>query len=103
MYGYIRAASGDDAGDDEERAKRELAEYAAGEGFTLGRVFIESVRSSEPAFQAMLDALKRTEVKDVVVPSLWHFARTPGLQDAIRQRIEQETGARIWVARQQHR
>ena len=96
IYGYMRVVSGDEQDDEAQRIKRELAEYAAREGFTLDQVFTESITCSESAFYAMLEALERHEVKDIIVPSLWHFARLPGLQDAMRQHIEQETGARIY-------
>ncbi|MEW1719296.1 recombinase family protein [Streptomyces sp. NPDC093109] len=97
IYGYMRVVSGGEMDDESERAKEELAVYARREGFTLDQMFMENIWCSESAFYAMLDALKRHEVKDIIVPSLWHFARLPGLQDAMRQHVEQETGARIWV------
>ncbi|TDU06620.1 resolvase-like protein [Streptomyces sp. 846.5] len=103
IFGYLRVVSNDERDDEAERAKHELAEYAAREGFTLDQVFTEYIRRSESAFEAMLDALKRHDVKDIIVPSLWHFARLPGLQGAMRQHIEQETGARIWVVQGQRR
>ncbi|WP_116112889.1 MULTISPECIES: recombinase family protein [Amycolatopsis] len=103
IYGYMRVVISDEHEDDVQRIKRELAEYAEREGFTLDQVFTESARCAEPAFYAMLEALKRHEVKDIIVPSLWHFARLPGLQDAMRQHIEHETGARIWVVQGQRR
>jgi hypothetical protein len=97
IYGYMRIV-GDTAIDDEvARIQTELAAYARREGFTLDEVFAEKVSRSEPAFDCLIDALKRNDVRDIIVPSLWHFARLPGLQDAMRQHIEQETGARIWV------
>ncbi|MBT2411731.1 recombinase family protein [Streptomyces sp. ISL-12] len=97
IYGYMRLVSSDETDDETECVKRELVEYAAREGFALDRVFTECIRRSEPVFHVMLEALKRHEVKDILVPSLWHFARLPGLQNAMRQHIEQETGARVWV------
>ncbi|WKX09982.2 recombinase family protein [Streptomyces sp. NL15-2K] len=97
IYGYMRVVSSDEADDESERVKRELAQYAQREGFALDQVFTENIRCSESAFSVMLDALKHHEVKDIIVPSLWHFARLPGLQEAMTQHIEQETGARIWV------
>lgn len=101
IYGYLRVVADDIISDDTERIKRELSEYAVREGFALGDVFTENVRCSESAFCTMLAALKRTETKNVVIPSLWHFARLPGFQDAMRQHVEQETGARIWVVQGQ--
>ncbi|MBB6119711.1 recombinase family protein [Nocardiopsis algeriensis] len=84
-----------------QHVEQELAQHAAGEGFPLSQVFIEGATHAEPAFRTMLDALKRHGVKDVIVPSLWHFARLPGLQEAMREHIEHETGARIWVVQGQ--
>lgn len=97
MYGYMRCAAIGDEGDETERIRQELQTYAEREGFLLGHVFAEGVSSSESAFHKLLDTIKRTDVKNVIVPSLWHFARLPGLQNAMRQHIEHETGARIWV------
>ena len=103
MYGYLRLPSDDETDDDTERGKRELAEYAAREGFQLDQVFTETVTCSESAFDAMLARIQRTDVKNVIVPSLWHFARLPGLHDAMRRHVEQATEARIWVVQGRHR
>lgn len=97
IYGYMRVVGSGDHADEVQRVKRELAAYAEREGFSLDRVFTEDTNSSEPAFYTMLQALKRYDVKQIIVPSLWHFARLPGLQDAMRKHIEEETGARLWV------
>ncbi|WP_416982935.1 hypothetical protein [Streptomyces sp. T028] len=98
MYGYMRlAASGDDE-DESASIRRELATHAGREGFTLERVFVERLGADEEsAFFTLVDALKTTEIKHVIVPSLWHFARLPGLQAAMRDHIEREIGARLWV------
>ena len=101
IYGYMRVI-GDRATDDEIAGIRsELAVYAAREGFALDEVFAERMARSESAFSCMVDALKRNDVRDIIVPSLWHFARLPGLQDAMRRHIEHETGARVWVVQDQ--
>ncbi|MYZ37722.1 MULTISPECIES: recombinase family protein [unclassified Streptomyces] len=97
IYGYVRLAATDAESEETEGIKRELAAHAEREDFSLERVFIEHVRSIEPAFDAMIAALKCGNVRNVIVPSLWHFARLPGLQDAMRQHIEREIGARLWV------
>jgi hypothetical protein len=98
MYGYIRVAGNATVDAEIVRIQCELAEYASREGFALDQVFTETVGRSDPAFTGMIDALKRNDIKDIIVPSLWHFASLPGLQDAMRLHIERETGARIWVA-----
>ncbi|WP_234044835.1 recombinase family protein [Streptomyces adelaidensis] len=98
MYGYMRLTASDDDNDETETIKRELAAYASREGFTLERLFIERLRANdESAFFTLIDALKNTEVKHVIVPSLWHFARLPGLQAAMCDHIEREIGARLWI------
>jgi hypothetical protein len=97
IYGYVRLAATDTENEETEGIKRELAAHAEREGFALERVFIEHIRSIEPAFDAMVRTLKSSNVKNVIVPSLWHFARLPGLQDAMRRHIEHELGARLWV------
>ncbi|WP_067799863.1 recombinase family protein [Actinomadura formosensis] len=103
MYGYMRVVGGDAMHGEIARLGRELAAYAEREGFALDEVFTEKMDRSEPAFSCLIDAIKRNDVRDIIVPSLWHFARLPGLQDAMRQHIEHETGARVWVVQGQRR
>jgi hypothetical protein len=103
IYGFMRVATNDLAKEEADRIKRELSEFASREGFCLEQVFTECLTNNDSAFYAMLDALKRGEVRDVLVPSLWHFARLPGLQEAMKQHIELETGARLWVVQGQGR
>lgn len=97
MFGYMRLAASDDP-DENAAIEGELRRYTLSEGFELERLFIERLGASdESAFFALVDALKTAEVKHVIVPSLWHFARLPGLQAAMRDHIEREIGARLWV------
>ncbi|WP_105970402.1 hypothetical protein [Streptomyces geranii] len=98
MFGYMRQLVHEEDKDENQAIKLELAAHARREGFTLERLFIERLRvDEESAFFALVDALKTTDVKHVIVPSLWHFARLPGLQAAMRDHIEREIGARLWV------
>lgn len=98
MYGYMRLTPSDDSQDENEAVKRELETHASREGFFLERLFIERLGADEEsAFFTLVDALKTTQVKHVIVPSLWHFARLPGLQVAMREHIEKELGARLWI------
>ncbi|MGA5872784.1 hypothetical protein [Streptomyces cinereoruber] len=83
---------------DEGRSMQsELEDYANREGFTPERVFAKNAPGSEHAFFSMVEKLRGSDVKNVIVPSLWHFARLPGLQEATRQHIEREIGARLWT------
>ncbi|XKK39640.1 hypothetical protein HFP72_01585 [Nocardiopsis sp. ARC36] len=98
MCGYMRFATSDVARARVERIRRELSEFAVREVFTLGDVFTECLMNSDSAFYVLIEKVKCYEVKNVVISSLWHFARMSGLQDAMRQRISLETGTHIWVA-----
>ncbi|MFC9647923.1 MULTISPECIES: hypothetical protein [unclassified Streptomyces] len=93
----MRLAASDEYGVEDDALQNEMAAHAEREGFALERIFIERLRSNEPAFDCLTDALRTSRIRDVIVPSLWHFARLPGLQRAMREHIEQEIGARIWI------
>lgn len=98
MFGYMRLTASDGGQDESEEIKQELAVHASREGFALERLFIERLGAAdESAFHTLIDALRGSQVRHVIVPSLWHFARLPGLQAAMREHIEQEIGARLWV------
>lgn len=97
MYGYMRLAANSGGEDEGDSITNELNIYAEREGFTLEHVFIEQACSNEPAFDRLTAALKKSGVHNVIVPSLWHFARLPGLQKAMCDHIEREIGARVWV------
>ncbi|MGX1367367.1 hypothetical protein RKD19_002726 [Streptomyces canus] len=98
MFGYMRQLAREDDKDENEAIQGELAAHASREGFTLERLFIERLRADEEsAFFSLVDALKSTDVRHVIVPSLWHFARLPGLQAAMRAHLETELGAKLWV------
>lgn len=103
IYGYMRVAACAPDTEEIQRITAELSEFAEAEGFALDQVFVEQLASNDSAFDVMIERLKSAETKDVLVPSLWHFARLPGLQDAMRAHIERETGARIWVIQGQRR
>lgn len=68
IYGYVRVVNCDDH-NESERIRRELTKYADREGFTLDQVFAESITCSESVFYTMIEALRRHDVKDIIVPS----------------------------------
>jgi hypothetical protein len=101
VYGYIRLGPADapDAGD---CLTRELASYAEREGLTLADVFTDrfdnsSEQRGRSAFVVMIESLCRPGVYGVLIPSLYHFSRFPGMHQAMRTLIELETGARVFV------
>lgn len=83
--------------DDVAELKRELSAHANREGFSLADIYVEQIDSSASAFNALIEAMKRDEAPAVVVPALYHLARFPGLQLAMKEHLERETGARVLV------
>lgn len=79
-----------------------LVVYARREGLTLADIYVErneddSTPMARAAFLTMVDALRRPDMYGVLIPSLCHFSRFPGVQQAMRAVIEVETGARVLV------
>ncbi|MGW6721724.1 hypothetical protein [Streptomyces sp. NPDC054995] len=97
MFGYLRLSPSGEESDEDRSMHSELEDYANREGFTLERVLTENAPGSEHAFFSMVEKLQGSDVKNVIVPFLWHFTRLPGLQEAMRQHIEREIGARLWI------
>lgn len=102
VYGYIRLGPADDPAAGECLA-HELAAHAEREGLTLADIFVDhcetgaAERLGRSAFMAMVQSLRRPGVYGVLVPSLSHFSRFPGVHEAMRTLIELETGARVLV------
>jgi len=101
VYGYIRLNPADPqhVGD---CLMRDLAAYAAREGLTLADVFTDrdagiGHQFGRSGFVVMVETLRRPGVDGVLVPSLNHFSRFPGVNEAMRALIELETGARVFV------
>ncbi|WP_322777985.1 recombinase family protein [Frankia sp. Cas4] len=104
VYGYIRLSPADpqDIGD---CLMRDLAAYADREGLTLAGVFTDrdeggNDQLGRSGFVVMVESLRRPGVSGVLIPSLTHFSRFPGVHQAMRALIELETGARVFVMNQ---
>lgn len=96
IYGYISVQlySTDD---DVLLVTREIQRFADCRGFRLGEVFIERIGLSGTAFYSLIDALRASDVNDVVIPGMYHLALPRTLQDAMKTHLEQATGAKLWV------
>lgn len=104
VYGYVRLNPADpqEVGD---CLMRDLAAYAEREGFTLADVFTDRDAGAGDQFRrsgfvVMVETLRRPGVDGVLIPSLFHFSRFPGVHQAMRALIELETGARVFVMNQ---
>lgn len=95
-FGYARIAAHASAQTVRDM-RNDLAAYAEREGYTLTEVFMEREDSGSSEFAALIDAINHSEPPIVVVPSMCHFAHLPGLQIAMKDLIERETGARVLV------
>lgn len=78
--------------------KKDLAAFARTEGFTLRTIYVEQVESVPAAFQALMEAVRREDVKTVLVPSLHHLA-VVGEPLAMKEHLEHHTSAKVLVAR----
>jgi hypothetical protein len=82
LLGYVRADALSCA-EELAAATDSLAAFASTEGYTLGTVYTERDAAESAAFHALLDEVKRSDVRAVVVPTLQHLGavRTPnGMQ-----------------------
>lgn len=81
-----------------DAVKRDLSDFAAREGFTLGAIFVERLDRSPAAFQALMAEARRTEAAAVVVPGVHHLS-VLGAPQAFRDHMEHHTNARVLCAR----
>jgi hypothetical protein len=96
LFGYLHPQPGTPR-EVLDALKRQLTTYAEREGFCLGEIFVERPEANSSAFNGLLAALKQHEARAVAVPTLYHLARFPGLQLAMKEHLERETGARLLV------
>ncbi|TDO29478.1 hypothetical protein EV643_14921 [Kribbella sp. VKM Ac-2527] len=72
LLGYVRADALSCA-EELAAATDSLVAFASAEGFTLGTVYTERDAAESAAFHALLDEVKRTDVRAVVVPTMQHL------------------------------
>ncbi len=106
ILGYFRVWAADPP-DTRALLAAEIHSYAEREGLTLGHVFTDLYDPSHDhpersAFCALMDALRRQEVRAVAIPSPEHLSRHPGSYRARRTIIENEAGARLLVIEDRH-
>ncbi len=101
VYGYFRLGPAD-APHVGTCLRHELAAYASREGLALDEIFTDHDQDGNEhlgraGFVVMVESLRRPGVYGVLIPSLHHFSRFPGVHKAMRALIELETGARVFV------
>jgi len=95
LLGYVRADALSCA-EELAAATDSLAAFASAEGFTLGTVYTERDAAESAAFHALLDEVKRSDVRAVVVPTMNHLGVDDGAPAAMRQRLEFHQ-AQVWA------
>ncbi|MGH3759883.1 recombinase family protein [Actinophytocola sp.] len=96
LFGYLRVGPLMPA-TEIEQLRRALANYARREGFTLLRTFVDDSPIHTAALAELTDALRSGQAAHVLVPSLRHLAHFPGVQLAMKDLLESQTGVRVLV------
>lgn len=96
IYGYIRVWP-DMSDEQAAQIRRELSEYAEHEGFTVAEIFVERPYARSSAFNGLIEAVQRADIKNIVVPDLSHFCYFHDLGKAMKAVIEHHVGAHVWV------
>ncbi|MFC8079207.1 hypothetical protein ACFUN8_27175 [Streptomyces sp. NPDC057307] len=93
-YGYLRAFSA--AGHREAPAlEQDMKRFAHEHGLRLIAVQREFAYGKLDAFTALVDTLRRTGVRDVLVPSLDHLGQSGALQRVLLSRLESSLHATV--------
>ena len=95
LLGYVRADALSCA-EELAEATDSLVAFASAEGFTLGTVYTERDAAESAAFHALLDEVKRSDVRAVVVPTMNHLGVDNGAPAALRQHLEFHQ-AQVWA------
>lgn len=96
LIGYIRrvAATTDR---DVEHLRRSLVNYAIQEGFVLLRVLADRCQAHTIAFAELISMLTWGDAAHIVVPTMQHLAQFPSVQQAMKDLLESQAGARVLV------
>jgi hypothetical protein len=94
VLGYVRADALNCA-EELAAATDSLVAFASAEGFTLGTVYTERDAAESAAFHAMLEEVKRSGDRAVVVPTMNHLGAV-GTPTAMQQHLEFHQ-AQVWT------
>lgn len=100
LFGYLRVRVGASSGE-EARGRRELAAFAAQEGFTLAEIFVDANENRPDAGLAhLIRVARRCEGAAVAVPHLGHLGSEPLARQEMRRRLERESSARLLIVQE---
>lgn len=99
-YGYMRACYG--LGDEQVYQDEQKMLYRAQrDGYDLRAIYHEEDDGSISALSALVDELKRTRARAIIVPSLAHLGTSPVLQHHLRAYVIRSTHADVLTAEAQ--
>lgn len=76
--------------------RRSIARFADREGFAVGQVFVEAWEAGpRVALDSLIEATVCNEVAAVVIPDWTHLGADPDTQQAVRLRVEINTGVPV--------
>lgn len=92
IYGYMRVTD-DMPSSDVDQVELVFRDYAGREGFCFVTTFCEYVNGSQSAFVELIEELKRSEARHVVVLALDHLSAHSLLRRHMVERLELEAQA----------
>jgi DNA invertase Pin-like site-specific DNA recombinase len=96
VYGYLRIC-GDESDQDLQRLEQQIGDFAEAKGYCFATIFYETDNGRQAAFGELIEALKRTETRDVIVPSMDHISAHPALLCLMLTRLATEANAHVYA------
>ncbi|WP_239341707.1 recombinase family protein [Frankia sp. CiP3] len=96
VYGYLRTSPCSSV-DAIAPAQAEMVAYAEHEGYRLAEIFMDRGLADSSALSAAVTALRRGGGSGMIVPSPAHLASSYGVQVAMKEMIEREAGAPLFI------
>jgi hypothetical protein len=96
VYGYLRICDGE-SDQDLQRLEQRISDFAKAEGYCFATTFYETDGGCHVAFDELIEELKRTEARDVVVPSMDHISAHPALRCLMLVRLATEANAHVYA------
>lgn len=93
-YGYLRVCS-DATYREAAGRERDMERFAREHGLRLVAIHREFAYGKLDGFTALVDTLRRTGAKDVLVPSLDHLGQSGALQRVLLSRLESSLHATV--------
>jgi hypothetical protein len=95
VHGYVRALPGLTS-QEIDHLRGDIDTFAFREGFALPQVFIEHTWTRVSAWEALDNACRRDQVRDVIVPSWDHLNKVYSLSFIAQKVLQDAIGGHVW-------